>query len=69
MLDRRITPRLLKVCQTNLVNLCRLPQDWSMHNETNGVQVGTYLSCLHRQRNSVRKDLLTIQSMLYLSSS
>ena len=27
-----------------------------MQKEMNDVQVGTYLSCLHRQRNTVKED-------------
>ena len=52
----RITPQLLKACRTNLVDFCGIPQDWTMRKEMDDVQIGQYLSCLHRQRSEVKEN-------------
>jgi hypothetical protein len=56
----RLTPKLMRTCQNNLINLCQLPKDWSMKQDLSDVQIGTYLGCLYQQRQQVccRKLLL-----------
>ncbi|CAF4465471.1 unnamed protein product, partial [Rotaria sp. Silwood2] len=54
--DWRLTPRLLRTCQTNLVTFCQLPKDWSMNQDISGVQVGMYLGCLYQQRQQLDKE-------------
>jgi hypothetical protein len=49
----RLTPRLMRTCQTNLVQLCKLPKDWTMNEEMSDIQVGMYLGCLYQQRQQV----------------
>ncbi|CAF2406151.1 unnamed protein product [Rotaria sp. Silwood2] len=51
--DWRLTPRLLRTCQTSLVTFCHLPKDWSMNQDISGVQVGMYLGCLYQQRQQL----------------
>ncbi len=53
VLCNRLTPRLLRTCRTNLVNLCQLPTNWSMNTELDDIQVGMYLGCLYQQRQQV----------------
>jgi hypothetical protein len=43
----------MRTCQTNLVQLCQLPKDWSMDKEMDDVQVGMYLGCLYQNRQQV----------------
>ncbi len=49
----RLTLRLMRTCQTNLVQLCQLPKDWSMDKEMDDVQLGMYLGCLYQNRQQV----------------
>ncbi|CAF1219022.1 unnamed protein product [Rotaria magnacalcarata] len=54
--DWRLTPRLMRTCQTNLKTLCQLPDDWSMNKELNDVQVGMYLGCLYQHRQNLDRE-------------
>ncbi|CAF2082393.1 unnamed protein product, partial [Rotaria magnacalcarata] len=54
--DLRLTPRLMRTCQTNLKTLCQLPDDWSMNKELNDVQVGMYLGCLYQHRQNLDRE-------------
>ncbi|UJR21808.1 hypothetical protein I4U23_024886 [Adineta vaga] len=54
--DWRLTPKLLRSCRTNLVNLCELPTDWSMSTELNDAEVGMYLGCLYQKRQQLESD-------------
>ncbi|CAF1086846.1 unnamed protein product [Adineta steineri] len=57
--DWRLTPKLLRTCRTNLVNLCQLPTNWSMTNELKDDQIGMYLGCLYQQRQQLDRDCRT----------
>ncbi|CAF3401610.1 unnamed protein product [Rotaria socialis] len=54
--DWRLTPRLMRTCQTNLKTFCQLPEDWSMNKELNDVQVGMYLGCLYQHRKNLDRE-------------
>jgi len=51
--SNRLTPRLMRTCQTNLIQLCQLSKDWSMDKEMDDVKVGMYLGCLYQNRQQV----------------
>ncbi|CAF1437662.1 unnamed protein product [Adineta steineri] len=54
--DWRLTPKLIRTCQANLVSLCQLPPNWSMTNTTSDTTIGTYLGCLYQQKSKLDKE-------------
>ncbi|CAF1437679.1 unnamed protein product, partial [Adineta steineri] len=57
--DWRLTPKLIRTCQTNLINLCQLSTNWSMTNELKDDQIGMYLGCLYQQRQQLDRNCST----------
>ncbi|CAF3928857.1 unnamed protein product, partial [Rotaria magnacalcarata] len=54
--DWRLTPRLMRSCQKNLINLCELPSDWSLTPNMSDVSLGEYLSCLYRHKKQLDNE-------------
>ncbi|CAF3958813.1 unnamed protein product, partial [Rotaria sp. Silwood2] len=51
--DWRLTPKLIRTCQKNLIDLCKLPESWSMNNNMTDVQLGQYLGCLYQKKQQL----------------
>ncbi|CAF0823028.1 unnamed protein product [Adineta ricciae] len=54
--DWRLTPKLLQSCRRNLKAQCNLPSNWTMQSKIDDATVGTYLSCLYRQKQQLDRE-------------
>lgn len=43
----------MRTCQDDLVQYCRLPNEWRMDGEKDDTQIGIYLSCLYQHQPKV----------------
>lgn len=56
----------MRTCRVNLQTYCKLPDNWSMSQAGNDVQVGMYLGCLYQNRQQVLKycDIFSLKLCL-----
>ncbi|CAF3536870.1 unnamed protein product [Rotaria socialis] len=54
--DWRLTPKLMRSCQKDLIKLCELPPNWSMTSNMSDVSLGQYLSCLYRHKKELDNE-------------
>ncbi|CAF4720327.1 unnamed protein product [Rotaria sp. Silwood1] len=57
--DWRLTPKLMRTCQKNLLDLCKLSPSWSMSNNMTDVQLGQYLGCLYQHKQQLSDECRT----------